>query len=130
MRAGILKVATDEQGVTADVEATLRGVARAHLQTGVPISTHTHAATRRGLEQQDVFEQEGVDLTRVVIGHSGDSDDLDYLEALMARGSYLGMDRFGLYGYPVEGGARSRPSPSCAGAGTPSGSCCRTTRTA
>ena len=98
IKAGILKVATDHQGVTPDVEATLRGVARAHVQTGVPISTHTHPATRRGLEQQDILEEEGVDLSRVVIGHSGDTDDLDYLEELIARGSYLGMDRFGLYG--------------------------------
>ncbi|MFI5048217.1 MAG: phosphotriesterase [Acidimicrobiia bacterium] len=98
IKAGILKVATDHQGVTPDVEATLRGVARAHLQTGVPISTHTHPATRRGLEQQDIFEEEGVDLSRVIIGHSGDTDDLDYLEQLIVRGSYLGMDRFGLYG--------------------------------
>ncbi|MET0628994.1 MAG: phosphotriesterase-related protein [Acidimicrobiia bacterium] len=98
IKAGILKCATDAPGVTSGVEATLRAVARAHLQTGVPISTHTHPATRRGLEQQDVFEQEGVDLSRVIIGHSGDTADLEYLEALLTRGSYLGMDRFGLYG--------------------------------
>jgi phosphotriesterase-related protein len=34
----------------------------------------------------------------VVIGHSGDTADLEYLEQLLERGSYLGMDRFGLYG--------------------------------
>ena len=34
--------------------------------------------------------------TKVVIGHSGDSTDLDYLEELIAQGSYLGMDRFGI----------------------------------
>jgi phosphotriesterase-related protein len=98
VKAGILKVATDQPGVTHGVDATLRAVARAHLQTGVPISTHTHAATKRGVEQQDVFEEEGVDLRRVVIGHSGDTDDIGYLEELMGRGSYLGMDRFGIYG--------------------------------
>lgn len=32
----------------------------------------------------------------MVIGHSGDTTDLDYLEALMAAGSYIGMDRFGV----------------------------------
>jgi phosphotriesterase-related protein len=98
VKAGILKCATDRQGVTPGVEAVLRAVARAHRQTGVPISTHTHPATHRGLEQQDIFEAEGVDLSRVVIGHSGDTDDLVYLEKLIGRGSYLGMDRFGLYG--------------------------------
>ena len=96
IRAGILKCATDEQGVTTGVEKVLRAVARAHRRTGTPISTHTHAASRQGLAQQDIFEQEGVDLGRVVIGHSGDTEDIAYLEKLIGRGSYIGMDRFGL----------------------------------
>jgi phosphotriesterase-related protein len=80
VKAAILKCATDEPGVTPGVERVLRAVAQAHRHTGVPISTHTHAGTRRGLEQQRIFTEEGVDLTRVVIGHSGDTTDLDYLE--------------------------------------------------
>jgi phosphotriesterase-related protein len=96
VKAAILKCATDRQGVTPGVERVLRAVAQAHRRTGVPISTHTHAATERGLEQQYIFEEEGVDLSRVVIGHSGDTTDIDYLENLIARGSYIGMDRFGL----------------------------------
>ncbi len=96
IKAAILKCATDEPGLTPDVERVLRAVAAAHRETGVPISTHTHAGTRRGLDQQRIFADEGVDLTRVVIGHCGDSTDLDYLEELIAAGSYIGMDRFGL----------------------------------
>lgn len=96
VKAGILKCATDEPGVTPGVERVLRAVAKAHRLTGVPISTHTHAATRRGLEQQRIFAEEGVDLSRVVIGHSGDTTDLDYLEELIGNGSYIGMDRFGV----------------------------------
>jgi phosphotriesterase-related protein len=96
VKAAILKCATDEPGVTPGVERVLRAVAQAHRETGVPISTHTHAPTRRGLEQQRIFESEGVDLTRVVVGHSGDTTDLDYLGELMANGSYIGMDRFGI----------------------------------
>ena len=96
VKAAILKCVTDELGVTPGVEKVLRAVARAHLRTGVPITTHTHAPTKRGLDQQDVFASEGVDLGRVIIGHSGDTDDLDYLTKLLDRGSYIGMDRFGL----------------------------------
>jgi phosphotriesterase-related protein len=96
VKAGILKCATDEPGVTPGVERVLRAVAKAHRLTGAPISTHTHAATRRGLEQQRIFTEEGVDLSRVVIGHSGDTTDLDYLEELIGNGSYIGMDRFGV----------------------------------
>ena len=96
VKAAILKCATDEPGITPGVERVLRAVARAHHATGVPITTHTHAHTRRGLDQQRIFTEEGVDLSRVIIGHSGDTTDLDYLEELIAAGSYLGMDRFGL----------------------------------
>lgn len=96
IKAAILKCATDEPGVTRGVEKVLRAVAQAHRRTGIPISTHTDVATERGLDQQRIFLEEGVDLTRVIIGHSGDSEDIVYLEKLMAAGSYIGMDRFGL----------------------------------
>ncbi|HSQ19991.1 MAG TPA: phosphotriesterase-related protein [Blastocatellia bacterium] len=96
VKAAILKCATDMQGVTPGVERVLRAVAQAQRRTGVPISTHTHAPTERGLEQQRIFLEEGVDLSRVIIGHSGDTTDTDYLERLIANGSYIGMDRFGI----------------------------------
>lgn len=96
VKAGILKCATDSDGVTPGVERILRATAQAHLRTGTPISSHTHARSRVGLDQQRIFREEGVDLSRVVIGHSGDTTDLAYLEELVANGSYIGMDRFGI----------------------------------
>jgi phosphotriesterase-related protein len=96
VKAGIIKCATDEPGVTPDVERVLRASAQAHRRTGVPISTHTHAASEVGLKQQDIFESEGADLSRIVIGHSGDSEDIAYLRKICDRGSYIGMDRFGV----------------------------------
>ena len=96
VRPGILKCATDEHGLTAPVERVLRAAARVHRRTGVPISTHTHARSKRGLDQQRVFGDEGVDPGRVVIGHSGDSTDLEYLQGLITAGFTLGMDRFGV----------------------------------
>jgi phosphotriesterase-related protein len=96
VKAAIIKCATDTAGVTPVIETILRASARAQKATGVPISTHTWAAGRTGLAQQAIFAQEGVDLRRVIIGHSGDSEDLDYLRGLMERGSTIGMDRFGL----------------------------------
>jgi phosphotriesterase-related protein len=96
IRAAVIKCAADEAGVTQQVEKVLRAAARAHRATGVPISTHTHAASEVGTVQQDIFESEGVDLSRVIIGHSGDSTDIGYLTRLIERGSYIGMDRFGI----------------------------------
>jgi phosphotriesterase-related protein len=96
VKAAIIKCATDTAGVTPVIDNVLRAAARAQKATGVPISTHTWAAGRTGELQQAIFAQEGVDLGRVIIGHSGDSADLGYLRGLMERGSTIGMDRFGL----------------------------------
>ncbi len=96
VKAGILKCCTDEPGVTPDIDRILRAVAKTHLRTDVPISTHTHAPTRRGLDQQRVFKDEGVDLGRVVIGHSNEASDTDYLVEVIDNGSYIGYDRCGI----------------------------------
>jgi phosphotriesterase-related protein len=96
VKAGIVKCATNHAGVTPTNRKLLQVAARLHRQSGVPISTHTAVENRSGLAQQDVFEEEGVALERVVIGHCGDSEDLEYLEAILERGSFIGMDRFGL----------------------------------
>jgi phosphotriesterase-related protein len=95
-RAGIIKCATDHLGVTPINDKLLRVAARLHRATGAPISTHTSSRHRTGLAQQEIFAAEGVDLSRVVIGHCGDTTDLDYLKQILARGSTIGMDRFGL----------------------------------
>lgn len=96
VRAAFLKCAIEEQGMTPGVERVMRAVGQAHVRTGAPITVHTNPHTRSGLDAQRVLREEGVDLTKVVIGHSGDSTDVDYLKEVADAGSILGMDRFGL----------------------------------
>lgn len=94
VRAGMIKIASDANGITADVERVFTAAAIAHQQTGTPVTTHSHGTG--GTAQQDLLEKRGVPLDRVVIGHVGDSTDLDYLREIARRGSYLGFDRFGM----------------------------------
>ena len=96
VKAGMLKCAIDAQGMTAGVERVMRAVAKAHLQTGTPITVHTHPGSQQGLAVQRVLVEEGVDPTRVVLGHSGDTTDADHLQQLADAGFVLGMDRFGI----------------------------------
>jgi phosphotriesterase-related protein len=96
VKAAFLKCAVDEPGITEDVEKVLRAVARTSKATGVPIMAHSHPATRRGLEIMDVFDEEEVDPRTVQIAHTGDTDDLEYIEELLSRGPWIGMDRYGL----------------------------------
>ncbi|MBM3139336.1 MAG: phosphotriesterase [Chloroflexi bacterium] len=95
VRAGVIKCAT-EPAMHRMNERVLRASARAHRETGAPICTHTFPENRTGLEQIRVFKDEGVDLGRVVIGHSDDSNDIGYLESIIGAGAYCGMDRFGI----------------------------------
>ncbi|MCU1350813.1 MAG: phosphotriesterase-related protein [Acidimicrobiales bacterium] len=97
VKAGMLKCAIDHPGCTPGVERVMRAVARAHLETGVPITVHTHPGSRRGFEVKRVMcDEEGVDPSRIVLGHSGDTTDCDQLAELADHGFVLGMDRFGI----------------------------------
>ena len=81
---------------TPGVERIARAIARTHLQTGAPITVHTSGPHQGGRTAVRIFTEEGVDLSKVMIGHAGDSNDLDYLTELADSGVLLGMDRFGL----------------------------------
>jgi phosphotriesterase-related protein len=94
IKAGIIKVASDRGGITPPQEVVLRAAARAHKQTGTPISTHTWSPDRVGEQQVRILEEEGVDLDRVYIGHSNDDTDMDYLLGLLNQGVWLGLDRY------------------------------------
>lgn len=98
VKAGMLKCAVDTKGLTEGVEQVLRAVARAHVATGgTPITIHTHAAGQHGPEIVRVLKEEGVDFSRVVLGHSGDAvNNPDYLSEMADTGLTLGMDRFGI----------------------------------
>jgi phosphotriesterase-related protein len=96
VKAALLKCCVDTAGLTPGTDRIARAVARTHLGTGAPITVHTSSLTQSGRLAVDLFRSEGVDLTKVVIAHAGDSNDLDYLMELADTGATLGMDRFGL----------------------------------
>src|SRR6185312_1944707 len=94
IRAGVIKVANDAEGVTPEAERVLRGAARAVKRTGCPISTHHWAPERVGTRQVEIFKEEGAPMDRVCIGHSADTTDVDYLESLLKEGVWLSLDRY------------------------------------
>lgn len=96
VRAAFLKCVVEAKGLTPGVERNLRACAATHRATGAPITVHTSSHNEAGRLAVQVFREEDVDLTKVVIGHAGDSNDLDYLTGLADAGCLLGMDRFGL----------------------------------
>jgi len=92
---GIMKAAVETGGVTPYVHKILSAVAHTAAQTGLPLFCHHNPHHMNGGEILSIFESQGMSLSKVILGHSGDTDDLVYLEEMLKRGCYLGMDRFG-----------------------------------
>jgi phosphotriesterase-related protein len=96
VRAAFIKCAADEPGVNERIEKIHRAAARASLQTGAPIMAHSRPASGTGPRQVEIFLEEGVAPEKIQIAHTGDTDDLDYIERLLQMGVFIGMDRYGL----------------------------------
>lgn len=83
VRAGCIKLGTSQAPMTASELKAFRAGARAQKATGVHITTH---CTIKGAEtsQLTVLDSEGVDLQRVVIGHTATHImDKSYLKTVM-----------------------------------------------
>ncbi|MFT4089019.1 MAG: phosphotriesterase-related protein [Gordonia sp. (in: high G+C Gram-positive bacteria)] len=96
VKATMLVCVIEAEGLTDGVERVMRAVGMAGVATGAPIMVHTNPHTQSGLIAQRVLAEEGVDLSNVLLSHSGDTADVDYLMRAADAGSVLGMDRFGL----------------------------------
>src|SRR3954449_9576848 len=96
IKAAFIKCAADEPGVNENIEKVHRAAARASVKTGAPIMAHSRPASNTGPRQVEIFLEEGVAPEKIQIAHTGDSDDLDYIEGLLDKGVYVGLDRYGL----------------------------------
>lgn len=96
VRAGLAKCAVEEPTVTGPTARIVDAVALTHRMTGVAVSVHTAVRRGNGLAAQRRLTEGGVPADRIVLSHSGDTDDLDHLHALLSTGVFLGMDRFGV----------------------------------
>src|SRR3954471_22049096 len=96
IRAAFIKCAADEPGVNENIEKVHRAAARASARTGAPIMAHSRPASNTGPRQVEIFLEEGVDPAKIQIAHTGDTDDLDYIEGLLASALSAGLAPSGL----------------------------------
>lgn len=94
IRPGIIgEIGCDREVVSAAEERSFRAAARAHLATGLTISTHA-ARWPVGRLQAQILEQEGVAPHRVIIGHCDTVPDRDYHLEMAQRGYFVQFDGF------------------------------------
>ncbi|HEV7604120.1 MAG TPA: hypothetical protein VGO15_04080 [Candidatus Limnocylindrales bacterium] len=96
IRPGIIgEIGTDKPWVSAAEERVHRAAARAASRTGLAITTHG-VLSDVGLAQLRIFEEEGVDPGRVVIGHADSYPVLDHYLEIIRRGANLEFDFLGM----------------------------------
>ena len=95
------EIGTDKPWVSATEERVHRAAARASVATGMAISTHA-IMSPVGLAQLRIFEEEGVDPGRVVIGHADSYPHLDHYLSLIRRGASIELDFLGMSFTPTE----------------------------
>jgi phosphotriesterase-related protein len=83
-----------------DERKVIRAIAKAHKRTGLPIFTHTphDSCPSCALEQLEIFQSEGVDPQKLVIGHLSEilHDPTAALHKRIAKtGVFLGFDTVG-----------------------------------
>jgi predicted metal-dependent phosphotriesterase family hydrolase len=101
VRPGIIgEIGTDHAWVSAQEERVHRAAARAAVATGLPVTTHS-LQSQVGLDQLRIFEEEGLDPARVIIGHADSVPSLDYHLALLDRGANVQFDLLGVPGVAV-----------------------------
>lgn len=91
LRPGFIKCGASYNSISPQEEKVTVAAARAHKATGAPIWVHTEAGTM-ALEQLDILEREGADLSRVCMGHLDRNADLWYHRKIAQRGAYIGYD--------------------------------------
>lgn len=99
LKAGIIaEIGSSEGVITPLEEKVFIAAARAHNETGRPISTHTSFSTM-GLEQLALLSAQGVDLSRVVVGHCDLKDNLENILRMIDLGAYVQFDTIGKNNY-------------------------------
>ena len=102
VRPGIIgEIGTDKPWISAQEERVHRAAARAARRTGLAITTHA-VLSPVGLAELDVFESEGADPSRVVIGHADSYPNLAYYLGIVGRGACVELDFLGMSFTPTE----------------------------
>lgn len=97
IRSGIIgEIGVNGNPITANEEKSIRAAGKASVITGAPISLHRGGFGSERHRTLDMLEEEGVDLERVILGHSDEiADDMGLMLELLERGPYIQLDLIG-----------------------------------
>jgi phosphotriesterase-related protein len=92
IRSGIIgEIGSDKKYISAAEERSFRAAGRAHVRTGVPVTTHA-ARWPIGTDQLDILLAEGVEPAKVIIGHCDMVPIPEYHLTVARRGAFVEFD--------------------------------------
>ena len=102
IKAGLLKAGCSYPVIEGLEKKCATAVAKAAVQTGAAVTTHSPAAGRfevpggnLGYQYLEIFESAGLDPARVIIGHADQNADIRQLVDLAKRGASIEFDVIG-----------------------------------
>ena len=105
--AGVHKFGTSLNTIHPWEEVAARAAARAHIETGAPIITHTEEGTMAEA-QLDILASEGVPANRVILCHLDRNPDLGLHRRLLLRGAFVSYDQIPKPKYQTESASIER----------------------
>lgn len=90
-RAGLIKIATGGETITARGRRVFEAAAIAHQRTGAPILTHVEEGVG-ALQQVELLSAHGVDLSKVVLSHTDRKPELSYHRDILQSGVCVEYD--------------------------------------
>lgn len=98
-RAGVIKTASDLQGVSDNYKKLFKAAAEASRTTGAPILSHTEMG-KGALDQIQLFVDNGVPADSIIICHlDRTTEDMAYKLEVAKTGVYLEFDTIGRFKY-------------------------------
>ncbi len=94
IRAGVIKIGTDREPISADSERVFEAAALAALATGASVVTHT-SAVEQAYWHIETLQRFGVAPERILVSHMGAAKDVAQLIDIGRSGAFMGIDKVG-----------------------------------
>ncbi len=91
IKAGVIKTGAPYNYINPYTERALTAIGKAQAQTGAPVFLHTSKGTM-GIEQLEILQEAGADLSKVALGHIDRNPDPWYYKQLVKMGAVLIFD--------------------------------------
>lgn len=89
-----MKIGTSLGKLTSIEKRVIKVAGKVQRDTGIPMITHCDAGTM-GLEQLNLLESQGADLSRICLSHVDLTKDVDYISEICKRGAFVSFDHVG-----------------------------------